>query len=832
MTLTLSDAIRSKWFPPPLPEDRASPAAFATHYSRGQWLPAPHLALMEQACLQAIDNGRRVILSVSVRHGKALDIDTPIPTPDGWSPIGKLKEGDRVFDETGAVRTVVGAFEPYEADAVECRFSDGTSIVSDGPHKWLTYSYQEHQALGQWRRHNGIPHRSWPTDWALGQDRSAARSPKVRTSADMAGGRFYIPTALALDGPEVGLPVDPYVLGVWLGDGTSRQPIVHTADQFIEDEIGRRGFETNTGKGYGPLGRYIRGLRAGLIVAGVLGQKHVPSVYLRAAPAQRLALLQGLMDSDGGVVRSTRNTGRVSFTNQNRQLADAVAELFVSLGAKVTRDERPAKISGRATGATAYRVSCSPPFQPFRLPRKADAFADDSKGSLTRRTRVLTEVVPAGRRLVRCIAVDSPSHLYLAGESMIPTHNTDYVRWFMAWYLATHPDARVILASHEADFAARGGRAVRDVLIEHGRLFGVSVSKRSEAANRWDLERPNQGGMLTVGVGGSPIGRGADLLVVDDPVKNYAEAMSPLIRQRVQEWWTGTMVSRIEPGGAVILIMARWHEDDLAGFLLREAPDEWTELRLPAIADDPDDLLGRDIGEALWPERYPLDELERRHKETALLLGEAVWLAQFQQTPRAPEGGMFPEARWGWLQTIHIGLEPIRWVRAWDLAASEGEGDFTAGVLMGRLSDGRFLVRDVRRGRWSADQVRFEIRKAANEDPHGTAIELPQDPGQAGKDQAQQLARMLAGFDVRTRPQTGSKEVRATGLAAQQQAGNVLLFEDRAWNGAFVSELAGFPRGTHDDAVDAAATAFNSLAGLMTATRSVQDRRGVLRGTR
>jgi hypothetical protein len=231
---------------------------------------------------------------------------------------------------------------------------------------------------------------------------------------------------------------------------------------------------------------------------------------------------------------------------------------------------------------------------------------------------------------------------------------TDYVRWFMAWYLATHPDARVILASHEADFAARGGRAVRDVLIEHGQLFGVSVSKRSEAANRWDLERPNQGGMLTVGVGGSPIGRGADLLVVDDPVKNYAEAMSPLIRQRVQEWWTGTMVSRIEPGGAVILIMARWHEDDLAGFLLREAPDEWTELRLPAIADDPDDLLGRDIGEALWPERYPLDELERRHKETALLLGEAVWLAQFQQTPRAPEGGMFPEARWGWLSTIHI----------------------------------------------------------------------------------------------------------------------------------------------------------------------------------
>lgn len=409
---------------------------------------------------------------------------------------------------------------------------------------------------------------------------------------------------------------------------------------------------------------------------------------------------------------------------------------------------------------------------------------------------------------------------------------TEYARWLMAWYLATHPNDRIILATHEADFAARGGRAVRDTLMEYGHLFDVAVSKRSEAANRWDLERPHTGGMITTGVdGAAPTGRGADLLVVDDPVRHYADAMSPRIREKTQQWWTGTMVSRIEPGGAVILIAARWHEDDLAGFLLREAPDEWTELRLPAIADDPDDLLGREVGEPLWPERYPLAELDKRHKETALLLGEAVWLAQFQQTPKTPDGGMFPESMWGFAEVQHVSWNPIRWVRGWDLAASEGEGDYTAGILMGQLSDGRFVVADVRRGRWSADQVRFEIRKCVNEDPHGTAIELPQDPGQAGKDQKQQLTRMLAGSDVRTRPQTGSKEVRATGFAAQQQAGNVVLMA-RDWNGSFVAELAAFPRGTHDDQVDAAASAFNALAGLVASGRSKQDRSGVLRGTR
>lgn len=385
-------------------------------------------------------------------------------------------------------------------------------------------------------------------------------------------------------------------------------------------------------------------------------------------------------------------------------------------------------------------------------------------------------------------------------------------KWLIAWYLGTHPDRRVILAGHEADFAARWGRAARDILTEHGHRFGVQVSPRSEAANRWDLASPHTGGMLTVGVGGSPIGRGGDLVVVDDPVKSYEDAMSPLKRQRVKEWWTGTMESRIEPGGAVILVMARWHTDDLAGFLLAEAPDEWTEVRLPAVADDPDDPLGRQIGEPLWPERFDTAELERRKTATSLALGETVWLAQYQQRPTAPEGGMFPEGRWQFAPTVNHGWEPIRWVRGWDLAATDGGGDWTVGALVGRTADDGVVVADVVRGQWSAAEVRDRIRATAATDPPGTRIVLPQDPGQAGKAQAEQLVGMLAGFDVASEPQTGSKEVRATGLAAQQQAGRVILVEG-PWNGPFVAELAGFPRAVHDDQVDAVASGFNGLVG-------------------
>lgn len=384
--------------------------------------------------------------------------------------------------------------------------------------------------------------------------------------------------------------------------------------------------------------------------------------------------------------------------------------------------------------------------------------------------------------------------------------------WFPAWYLGTNPDRRVILAGHEADFAARWGRGVRDILIEHGHEFGVAVSKRSEAANRWDLERPHAGGMLTVGVGGSPIGRGADCMIIDDPVKSFEDAMSPLRRQRVKEWWTGTMASRVEPGGAVILIMARWHEDDLAGFLLREDPDNWRELRLPAVCDDPDDdPMGRALGEPLWPERWPAEALEQRHCDVSLALGEAVWMAQYQQRPMPPGGGAFPETQWRFMGAHEV-PDGLRWVRAWDLAASKDSGDWTVGARMARLADGRFVVDGVVRGQWEGRDVRTELMRAAAGDPERTEVDLPQDPGQAGKDQAQQLVALLAGRNVRALPVTGSKEVRAAGYAAQQQAGNVVLVEGR-WNGAWIAEHAAFPRGTHDDQVDAGSAAFNVLAG-------------------
>ena len=139
--------------------------------------------------------------------------------------------------------------------------------------------------------------------------------------------------------------------------------------------------------------------------------------------------------------------------------------------------------------------------------------------------------------------------------------------FFPAWYLGTYPDRRVILASYESDFAAGWGRKTRDVLEEHGPLFGVSLRSDSSAANRWDIAG-RAGGMISVGVGGAATGRGADLFIIDDPVKSLEDAQSEAMSRRAWDWYRGVARTRLEPGGAIVLIMTRWAEQDLAGRLL------------------------------------------------------------------------------------------------------------------------------------------------------------------------------------------------------------------------------------------------------------------------
>lgn len=392
---------------------------------------------------------------------------------------------------------------------------------------------------------------------------------------------------------------------------------------------------------------------------------------------------------------------------------------------------------------------------------------------------------------------------------MPPRHGkSEFVsHYFPAWFLSSFPDKRIILTSYEATFAATWGRKVRNTLAEAKRQghTEVELAPDSKAAASWNI-RGRAGGMHTGGVGGALTGYGGDLLLIDDPVKNAAQAYSHTYRENAKEWYRSTFRTRAEPGAAIVVVVTRWHEDDLAGWLLRESGEEWEVISLPALAEE-NDPLGRPVGAALWPQRY--DEAALALSRTNV--GSYWWAALYQQRPAPREGGMF-KRHWFQIMETLVPSQVQKWVRYWDKAATEGGGDWTVGVKMAKLVDGAYVITDVQRDQLSSSGVRQQVKQTSDLDGHEVPVAMEQEPGSAGKDVAEEFKRLLTGVAFHCEPVTGSKALRAEGLAAQAEAGNVLLLKGD-WNADFLEEVAAFNPAADgvDDQVDAASGAFGRL---------------------
>jgi predicted phage terminase large subunit-like protein len=369
---------------------------------------------------------------------------------------------------------------------------------------------------------------------------------------------------------------------------------------------------------------------------------------------------------------------------------------------------------------------------------------------------------------------------------------------YSAWRLERNPGQRVIIGAYNQTLANKFSRKVRRIAIERN----LPIDRKRTASEEW--ETLAGGGLRAVGVGAGVTGMGGDLIVIDDPVKNRAEANSSTYRDKVWSWYTDDLYTRLEPGGQMVLIMTRWHEDDLAGRILEsEDGPNWTVVSLPALAEG-NDPLGRPSGTALCPDRYDVDALGKI--KTAI--GSRAFASLYQQRPVEQEGGMF---RRSYFAAVQQSPEIDAMVRYWDMAATAGDGDYTAGVLMGRGSDGRYYVLDVVHGQWSTNERDERIKAAAKGDGAAVVQWIEEEPGSSGKDRTAYLIRNLAGIPIRAERVTGDKQTRAEPFAAQCEAGNVSIVR-ASWNGAFIDELCMFPNGAHDDMVDAASGAFGKIA--------------------
>lgn len=375
-----------------------------------------------------------------------------------------------------------------------------------------------------------------------------------------------------------------------------------------------------------------------------------------------------------------------------------------------------------------------------------------------------------------------------------------------AWYLGLKPQDRVILASYEAGFARGWGRRSRDLLASYGHLFGVTVREDVFAQDEWELTAG--GGMITAGVGGAVTGRGGNLIIVDDPVKNAEEALSEAQRAKVWDWWQSTLYTRLEPNGVMIIMQTRWHQDDLAGKALAESGVDWRRVSLPALAEL-DDPLGRAPNEALWPARYSAKEL----LQTKEAIGAHWWAAQYQQQPvpigntlyqRAWAGswslknGVLTLARAGEAQPRYVPLAGCVKFGMMDLAASTKQtADYTvlSSWLMTPARD--LILLDVDRKRLTAPEQIPMIRKA---------LETWRLSFVGIESTAYQLSlvqhALAAGLPVKAIRADRDKLARALTGSAYMESGKLFFPKWTNWLPDFEAELYAFPTAAHDDQTD------------------------------
>lgn len=428
--------------------------------------------------------------------------------------------------------------------------------------------------------------------------------------------------------------------------------------------------------------------------------------------------------------------------------------------------------------------------------------------------------------------------------NMPPRHGKSELisKYFPFWYLGNYPDKRIMLTSYGSEFATSWGKKVRDMIDIYGNImFDVQIDKSSRSAHDFKLEN-HQGGMNCIGAGGSITGKGADLMIIDDPVKNDAEANSKTIRDSIWEWYTTTAYTRLEPDGVLIIIMTRWHEDDLCGRIIREEginfKQIWTYINLPAIAEE-NDILSRKPGEALWKKRFSIEKLEEIKKT----IGNYWFSSLYQQRPSTLEGGIFNIKHFRYFSEkdgvyiLHSDTQQ-KYIKnkchiyaVMDLAASVKEtADYTVLIVFAVTEHFDILILDVFRERVEgAEHLKLVERTYHKWNPISIGIESVQ----------YQIALVQSakrkGVPVKALYPDKDKVSRSLAIAARMEAGSVYFREQASWLATFEDELLHFPNATHDDQVDAfayCATMIKPISNTLPASlnRRNEHRLGITNG--
>lgn len=790
------------------------------------FIGGPHHRIMADAFNRVAEGKlKRLIIDMAPRH--CLALDTPINTTDGWKTMGTIQPGDWVFGADGKPVEVVGKSPTYyDRECFKVITGDGEELVTDSEHLWSI-------AIDRRR----------PDKFKL----ATTENLFLRQVTAREFRRPWVPDTQPIRYPEApeALPIKPYLFGMWIGNGHKNQAIITCDGRDLEhvraniEEDGDRTTDQATPLTFGVLNLKVR-----LRTLGVLGNKRIPDAYMRASIADRWQLVYGLFDSDGCASKD----GQLSISTSDPALRDQYRELLWSLGIRAHLHEIDAVFNGKNYGKT-WRVSF---------------YATDFGRAPRKRGRTLGQRKPVRRYLsfekhptvpVQCIEVASPEGLFLAGRGMVVTHNTksEFASWLLpAWFLGKFPTKQIIQVSNTESLAAGFGRRVRNLIGGEGEINGegltpyqelfpgIDLAKDSQAAAEWHT---NKGGRyFAVGVNGKVTGKGADIAIVDDPHSEQEAKQAesnPAIFDAVYDWYTSGIRQRLQPGGAIIIVMTRWSKRDLVGKLvarmeedirsgMREGVyDDWEIIELPAILDE-----GLETERPMWPGFWKLEELQA----TRNALPIAKWKAQYQQQPTSEEGAILKREywkRWGvdtefdlaagrssCPGTQHMAawrnLEPPACeyiISSWDTALKKNErADYSAMTTWGifkaeDLKTGKLVYNAILLGAYKArmefPELKHKVKQFYNEDLPDTL--LIEDKG-SGTSLIQELRSMGVpvenfSYGRGSRAVSNDKIARANMISDVFASGYVWAPE-RRYADEVIAECAEFPAAAHDDYVD------------------------------
>ena len=442
-------------------------------------------------------------------------------------------------------------------------------------------------------------------------------------------------------------------------------------------------------------------------------------------------------------------------------------------------------------------------------------------GELARVTSPKTVQTPALDLIDEALVevLDQPDRRLIITMPPQEGKSTRAAKDFPIWALTQNRELRIVTASYSQSLANRNGRAIRNTITANPGL-SLSIAPDNGSVSEWQLAG-HEGGVLSVGIGAGVTGRPADMLIIDDPIKDRKEADSETFRDSRWDWWTDAASTRLAPGAPVVVILTRWHEDDLAGRLLAaEDGDRWQVLNIPAEADHrPEDgqtdPLGREPGEFMVSAR---GRTTKQWQDIKRSKGARTWAALYQGRPSAVEGNLLQR---GWWKRFEAPLHLVRadescivtdyddLLISWDLTFKDTKAaDFVVGQVWMRRGADAFLLDQVR-GRMDFPETCRQVRALAARWPQAV-LKVVEDKAN-GPAVIAQLQRTVPGI-VPEEPQ-GSKEARASAVSPLVQAGNVWLpsAELAPWADGLIEEAAAFPNGTHDDQVDALSQGLNRL---------------------